>query len=1123
MPRTRVTAALFLTLALCSARAAAQGAPVAAPVTSDKASPAAATRPAAAETIPAAPDLLRDTLLIELSTAGFYELAARSRELGLADTGGVEELRSRLYQHFGLKVPVAEAAKGRTVTIEKAGRASYAKVEDGEGGIVRASGGVVLTLVEANGDSHRIQAGSIAYNRARATVSAKGSVRYERRSGSSSDVFSGEVLSADLNDWSGVFVDGKIRRAGGQSAPGERGLVISADTIVRRSADVMVLKDGVISSCDADDPHYAVRAGRVWLLGDKEWAVSNAVFSLGDVPILWLPFFYYPGDELVFHPVIGYRSREGRFLQTTVYLIGAKPPKPNTTSILSLQDSGPAKPTQLKGLFLRHVAGPAPKDEGSLKTMADLYSGLGAFAGIQGSLPKLGFLDKTDLYLGLGISRSLFPVGYGVYSPYVEAGDWSSIWNQSYFFNTTLPFRYAFDLSTSMRKGGVTASLSLPLYSDPYFDQDFRNRSEDMDWFKLLGTGTDTSTVPSLRTQLAPRLDTSFSIMPKGLSPWVSSMDITHLGTSMTLLSKVAALPMDSYLGSYDPRQQFFYPSVFRPVDLTATFRGTLLGTPAPSAVPAASAAASPAAAPVVLRSPWEQPSAAAEGAEPAAAGSQDAAKAATAPVTDFRLPQRAPDAPPARFPSWTKSLGWSLSPSMFMEDRYRSDAWNDPSDIDYSLLYSLYSYRLSGALDASVAYGDTLSTSLSLSYADQNQFRPVLNTDPGSAASYALADNLFRNRRVGESAKLTYKPFASSWLWSGTSLSWGMDSTLYGLKYDSATSAFKEDWLAWDPAIITAHNVSMVLAARPDNLVQSISLTASLPPLLDSYSGGLSLDAGLAALRVQSRMYRKYKGADYSFDPITASLSMGRVPGPVLTDSFVYDASGIGPVSNQASLSYGFFSSSFTARRTRSYMPVVGYGWVAYGEEAFAPSDLSLALNPLWKSDPTVTASGATTWSLGSNLAFSQSLVRFSEANLVFGLTASIKVGDKTSVSVSSQSQNSAVWRYYSDLFAKQLESGGFSAQGFHVDPLTDIWNSLMIWDNATLRKSLFKLRSLSVRAARDLHDWTLSAEVSTKPLYDASSRIYSLDTSISVLLAWKDISDIKSTVKKDSTGITY
>ena len=160
------------------------------------------------------PSLQLDALQVEISTAGYYELVARARELGLPDTGGVDELRASLYKYYGLEAPAAPG-KGRIVTIEKAGQASFAKVEEGEGGIVRASGGVILTLVETNGDTHRIQADSIVFDRERSTLTARGKVRYERKSGSTTDIFAGEALSASLDDWSGVFIDGKMRKAGG--------------------------------------------------------------------------------------------------------------------------------------------------------------------------------------------------------------------------------------------------------------------------------------------------------------------------------------------------------------------------------------------------------------------------------------------------------------------------------------------------------------------------------------------------------------------------------------------------------------------------------------------------------------------------------------------------------------------------------------------------------------------------------------------------------------------------------------------------------------------------------------------------------------------------------------------
>ena len=150
--------------------------------------------------------------------------------------------------------------------------------------------------------------------------------------------------------------------------------------------------------------------------------------------------------------------------------------------------------------------------------------------------------------------------------------------------------------------------------------------------------------------------------------------------------------------------------------------------------------------------------------------------------------------------------------------------------------------------------------------------------------------------------------------------------------------------------------------------------------------------------------------------------------------------------------------------------------------------------------------------------------LLWFDEPCPLSNLNAAFKVSNTLSLAFSSQSLNSAAWRYYPGFFSGELAELGKTPEDYYVNPLTDIWNSLSIWNKATLGESLFKLKSLSLKAAQDLHDWTLSAEISTSPLYNATSQSYSLDTSISVLLAWKDVPDINTTIKKTtSTGITY
>jgi hypothetical protein len=1121
------------------------------------------------------PGIGRDAMITELSTAGYYELVARARELGIDDSGSVEEIRARLYAYYGLEAPASvDSGKGKIVTIERASEASFAKVEEEEGGIVKASGGVLLSLVEENGDTHRIRADSIVYNRARSTLTARGSVYYERKSGSTTEIFTGEALSADLNDWSGVFLDGRVRKIGsgasataassvssssssststsssGSTSDSERGFAVQADTILRRTSDVMVLEDGTISPWDEPDPHYSIRAKHLWLLGDTEFAVTDAVLSVGNVPMLWLPFFFYPGDELVFHPVVGYDSRKGRFVQTTVYLIGQKPASTTTSSVMGFQGSSDG-PTELKGLFLRHVAGEKPKDTGTLKTIFDLYSGLGGVAGISGSFDKLGPLGKTDLYATGAMSRSLFLTSENTYSPYVSDGNWASVWNSSNFLGLSLPFRYGFNFSTTFTGGGLTTNLALPIYSDPYYAQDFTDRSEDMDWFSLFQSSTSSTSTVSVLSQLMPTLSTTFTAKPDSLPPWISSFSITKLSTYATLLTKsstAAELGEDSTLFTYDPRQTFFYPSIFRPFDAALSLKGTLFSTGASGSQKKDNAKdkAGAAESKLELKSPWDDSGtgSAPLSDNPDAAAKDDTTATEQNDIADatndglaasLKQPVRA-ESPSATKPQdWTASLGWTLTPAAYYEDAFLSENWGSASDIDYSLLYNLFSYKATGSLDAALGYGDYLSSTLSLAYTDQNQYRPYLYSgtnstsstwasDQSTAATYQLADKLYQNRLFAESTGVTVKPLADSWLWSGSSVAWNLNSTIYDYDYNSTSSSFSETWLGWNTDSITAHNLSMTLAARPGGLTQSLSLIAALPPTLDSYTGKLSFDAGIGSFSLQSRMYRASEGADFSYDPLTAALSVGVAPWPVLADTFIYDVftSVQEPESNVVSLTWGPLSSSLTSKQTYSYTPEASAGWQQTSTaESFDFTDFGLTLAPEIKGD--LSASGGPLWSLKPSLALAQSLVYFTTSSLEFDLNASFKLDDKLTFSFSSSSVNSEAWRYYAGLFSSELSAVpgyNYTAAQFQVNPLEDIWDSLQIWDTNSLTQSLFKLKSLSFKVEQDLVDWTLSAEVATAPLYNSTTSTYSLDTTFTILIKWKDMSSIKTKIVKTSSA---
>ena len=83
--------------------------------------------------------------------------------------------------------------------------------------------------------------------------------------------------------------------------------------------------------------------------------------------------------------------------------------------------------------------------------------------------------------------------------------------------------------------------------------------------------------------------------------------------------------------------------------------------------------------------------------------------------------------------------------------------------------------------------------------------------------------------------------------------------------------------------------------------------------------------------------------------------------------------------------------------------------------------------------------------------------------------------------MSFAAASANKAAWRYWPGLFPA---SASFNPSDYYKNIFTDIWEAFSIWDTGALKRSLFKLQSLNLTLAQDLHDWNLSAALSMSPL---------------------------------------
>lgn len=94
--------------------------------------------------------------------------------------------------------------------------------------------------------------------------------------------------------------------------------VFHAQSMVKLSEDTYRLKKTAFTSCDEIPPHYHATARTATLVMGKEFRATNVVFYLGQVPLLYLPFFRKDLDTLYTLEVDpGYGQSQGYSLRTT--------------------------------------------------------------------------------------------------------------------------------------------------------------------------------------------------------------------------------------------------------------------------------------------------------------------------------------------------------------------------------------------------------------------------------------------------------------------------------------------------------------------------------------------------------------------------------------------------------------------------------------------------------------------------------------------------------------------------------------------------------------------------------------------------------------------------------------
>ncbi len=1056
-----------------------------------------------------------------------------------------------------------------TITINNARKTSYAKSEETGNETIILEGNVELE-VKKDSNSSEIKADRITYDRVTEMLFAEGSVEIT----STNSAFGDETTTADsllmnTSTMEGIFDGGKVVQSQNDSMnlPSGSTLIVFSERFGKSSNDIISFKNSSLTFCDEEDPHWRIDATRTWLLPGGEFAFFNALLYVGNVPVMYLPAFYYPKDELIFNPVFSYRRREGYSIQTTTYIWGRKP-LDNSTSSSSTTSTGSdkftglynfIKPTKLKeqvreGLILHNLDQDYKGNTTNYaKIMADWYSKLGLMIGFDSNFsPTDKYLTNVKIQADIGLSNTVFldSSTYN-YNTYSSAGIVYK--DEASFLGIKTPFRYSADLEMTLSRP-FNMKLSLPIYSDPFYNYDFKtNRSENMDWIAYFienttsTESTEAVTVTEVSSFMWQLTSSASPNLPDFIRPYVNSISV-NTNSYVNVASRSAQTKSMTYKGitptdnwaTYSPTRKFYYPSLITPASVTLSVSGTLFSWP----VERSSSRYNNINYPIQLNKPQELKSPEELKKEAEAAerekkakdknNEKDKSKDDEEKEEEFKFFLPEIDFSPELSniaDIFAYKLTYNASANLITQINYSEANLSTAEDFKWEeIRSSMYTLKTPVTLTSAMNYGgEFFSVVNGISYSPVYQKHPYISDDEtigyteSSAKTLILADYNAEKQDILNTNTFTLKPLTNFDIFTDSSLSWNSTIKLYRRNFtgDADNPQWEDLGIDWsDEDCITVNSLTGVISAKELNnkLGQTLTLTAIMPPLQKQYTASLLFTFPYVSASFSSGFQENTDSTTseekpWIKNPFQQSISISF---PLLektanfTESFSYNLEDENPESLKFSTSWNGLSVAYVSSYTYGYDFSKTSGWTTRSQKEFLPYSLSFSYSS--NSKTYYKWFNRIEISPRINTSIVADLLKPTSSYFTFTPSITFKLHEFLTLTFSSTSKNSVLYWYFNnqsgDLYS---EWGGFPGNVFK-----DLIDSFR-FDNQSIREgSGFKLKSLNMTLAHDLHDWTFNFTLKIEPrvIQENGSKVYDFSPYITIGVVWNPMDSIKTSI---------
>jgi len=792
--------------------------------------------------------------------------------------------------------------------------------------------------------------------------------------------------------------------------------------------------------------------------------------------------------------------------------------------------------------------------------MADIYSRLGFYAGIDMNFPKYG-----KVLGGVAASTTVF-MQNNEYTNFIpnEDRNWGVNWNYSAFPGLKLPLRYGLEGTFKLPPlWKLIANGKIEAYSDPFFSSDFYNRSESSGLADLLNRNKANDGVTVVeKTNLTWLLNSTLDLSDRSLAPYINQLRISKMNLEFYWNSKAAANTDSSIYYNYEPTRKFYYPSKLSLPAVQLDISGSLLQLSSKIIKPVKTVSAQPTASPLPdpgmgIHSPF---------------GSKVIAKKEKKPTREeLKLPQQKADRKGINNINTDSqfNLEYNLRPNMLVENFFINDTWATVDDIDFAMQYAKMKYQLPVSLNYnSLLYGNLLNLSGSLRF-DLSQLDSYKADDidaiPDSVwTSYLNSDKQNSSLTFTNTQAVSLKPFIEIYELQNSLISYNITWQLFSHKYDLATTQYTDDLFKWDNKTITAHNLNFSFVFSPDTKPYKLNLNNQLAPLDKIITASLEFyiwEISNSITNTLKEIKTTTDGVDtfdWKFDPLIFQSTFNYFSWLNFSEKISYDMdeynlteSNTGlklfKINNQflleqeliynfkdktlekslSALNYYNLRLSFLmSRQTPLYYSASQVRWLPDNPDTpeiedanvkfFKPAEFTVLYNyqlsPVyfWKNRMNLSSNINTNWLLNFNTVTDSKFTI--TANLNFAIYKFLEL------QFSASSYNNRLYKYFPALQAKVQ----------HVDPelkdiVIDLLKSFNFLNIDDRQNSDFKMRYVTIKLVHHLEDWDFTLDFTGK--YEKSADGTKTDWSpvFSFLVEWMPIPELKKGMTSNKDVITF